>query len=1543
MRKLLSLLIGISALSSSGQPCSSSPSGLEMLSYGATTITLDWSSAAGNFQIRYTAQGTALPASPQISSSSSSATITGLSPNTEYLIQVRDSCGSSSFSNWSDTLQLQTACSVVSAPFTAAFDGPAWVPASTQSDGAINSCWQRNQSISPSEDIFWTTGPVPNAGNWGAADDHSIGTAGQYALVYRPSFNFFLDTAIFRSPLVDLSSLNVPEISFWYHLFGVGTAKLDVAITRDQGQSYTLLDSLIGPQQNSSRAPWKEKVIDLSAYSNDTVRLRFRAIQTSSSFSGRGIGLDDLSFRETPTCPRPDSLEIVSTDGSSVTLDWVSGGASNWEIRYGSNLTNPSSGTLVSASSRPFSLNGLNPNTSYKLFVRDSCGPGDVSLWVGPLEVRTRCLPVKAPYQQDFEGSNVQTGNFSSLGSIPGCWRRGDQAFLWDALTGSGLNTQSGPAQDHSPGGSNYLATRGNPNLNGTNSPSLATVQSVPVDLDSLSQPRLTFWYFLYGSDIDSLALYLETSSGEQYLWSETSPQQNSPNQAWLEQIIDLSSYLGDTIVFKWKAYRSPQSSNFNLPEIALDDISVTNAPSCPKPQNLQVTSRDTTSLTIDWTSGGANQWQIEYGFPGFSLGNGTRLNVSSKPYTISGLDTNSSYEIYLRDSCGASDLSDWSFSLTTNTKCGVKAAPYLEDFEGGAFQVSLGNDPTISQVSPCWSRSDSANFLWATATTSPTQFTGPDQDHTSGSGKFIYSARDGFSFFSDTLTTITTEKIDLSPLTNPQLRFFEHRFGSNISRLKVAVSTGNGWTDILNRSGANLSASTDPWTEQVASLSAYANDTIRLRFESFRVSSFSRAAIGLDDIEVREAPSCPRPQSLSATAISSNSVQLNWTTGGASQWQIQYRAAGTNNTQILTSSSNPFTLTGLNPATTYYIAVRDSCGPGDLSVYTDSIEVRTNCGTITAPYLETFDGSSWVIMGNPTIDPCWSNMNRFPDFRPNRSFTTSTSTGPNQDAGSSGGGPGGKYIYTEASGSNGSQGSITSPSIYLPSNLIKPYLRYAYHLYGVDITSFEVKVSRNGGNFTNLNSFNGPVQSSNAAPWQYDSLDLSNYRGDTIQIRFINNFSSYRADAAVDNFQIDGIISPCAQPNNLQLTALSPREIRVSWDTNNVGPSSFIRYWPLSQGPSMADTLKNASSPDTLSQLMDDEDYRIEVIDSCTSGFPSAPAIDTISTPLCPAVSAAFSDSLRYLGGTFLPANVNPGDSTFWRLGNGDTSKQRQPAVSYDSAGTYQVTLEVSNSCGNFDSLTQSITVCDTIVPDFTYSVTGDSVVFNASATANASIFRWDLDEGKTGRSRFPIVEYDSLTTKSVTLTAINACGDTARLTQQVEFCGEPKADFTFQTLPPINSGLRLQFDATLSQNATSYQWQFGDGNSATGPNPIHVYSTPGFFYEVTLIVSNECGFQDTLKIKLNQVSLREGSLKDQIDLYPNPAQHQVTLSWSPGTFQIQSLELIDNQGKLVRRIPPEGDGEQRISLAQYASGTYFLRITTKDSASTLPLVIRR
>jgi hypothetical protein len=69
----------------------------------------------------------------------------------------------------------------------------------------------------------------------------------------------------------------------------------------------------------------------------------------------------------------------------------------------------------VSSSSQAFTVTGLAANTLYEAYVRSICG-ADTSLWYGPYEFRTACLPTAAFYE-DFE--SYATGPI-----VPTCWNR---------------------------------------------------------------------------------------------------------------------------------------------------------------------------------------------------------------------------------------------------------------------------------------------------------------------------------------------------------------------------------------------------------------------------------------------------------------------------------------------------------------------------------------------------------------------------------------------------------------------------------------------------------------------------------------------------------------------------------------------------------------------------------------------------------------------------------------------------------------------------------------------------------------------------------------------------------------------------------------------------------------------------------------------------------------------------------------------------------------------------------------------------------------
>ena len=111
--------------------------------------------------------------------------------------------------------------------------------------------------------------------------------------------------------------------------------------------------------------------------------------------------------------------------------------------------------------------------------------------------------------------------------------------------------------------------------------------------------------------------------------------------------------------------------------DIAVDDLSIVEAPTCPDPSALSATPTSTTEIELNWTTGGATAWQVEYGQSGFVQGNGTIVNALTNPYTVAGLTSGVTYDFYVRDSCSATEFSDWIGPVTATTLSCVGGCTY--------------------------------------------------------------------------------------------------------------------------------------------------------------------------------------------------------------------------------------------------------------------------------------------------------------------------------------------------------------------------------------------------------------------------------------------------------------------------------------------------------------------------------------------------------------------------------------------------------------------------------------------------------------------------------------------------------------------------------------------------------------------------------------------------------------------------------------------------------------------------------------------------
>ncbi len=91
--------------------------------------------------------------------------------------------------------------------------------------------------------------------------------------------------------------------------------------------------------------------------------------------------------------------------------------------------------------------------------------------------------------------------------------------------------------------------------------------------------------------------------------------------------------------------------------------------PTCPKPFALTLDAVTTNSATISWTSSGA-LFDIEWGEEGFFQSGVPTTSGVPNPTTISGLDSSTTYEFYVRQDCGVDGASNWAGPFKFTTEC---------------------------------------------------------------------------------------------------------------------------------------------------------------------------------------------------------------------------------------------------------------------------------------------------------------------------------------------------------------------------------------------------------------------------------------------------------------------------------------------------------------------------------------------------------------------------------------------------------------------------------------------------------------------------------------------------------------------------------------------------------------------------------------------------------------------------------------------------------------------------------------------------------
>ena len=226
------------------------------------------------------------------------------------------------------------------------------------------------------------------------------------------------------------------------------------------------------------------------------------------------------------------------------------------------------------------------------------------------------------------------------------------------------------------------------------------------------------------------------------------------------------------------------------------------------------------------------------------------------------------------------------------------------------------------------------------------------------------------------------------------------------------------------------------------------------------------------------------------------------------------------------------------------------------------------------------------------------------------------------------------------------------------------------------------------------------------------------------------------------------------------------------------------------------------------------------------------------------------------------LSANGQAGATYSW-TGPGNFSSNQQnptrPNCTMAMAGTYTCTISLG---GQTNSATTDVVIYPMPTANFNFTsvCVGNATQFTSTSTTNPSgqpinSYQWNFGDGQTGQGQTVTHTYQNAGTYQVTLTVSTGGHCESQKTQSVPVYDLPTCNFTFTT---VCQGTPTQFTSTASSAPgnpiTSYQWNFGDGQTGQGQTVSHTYAQAGT-YQVTHTVqtSGSCSGQKIQSVPVN------------------------------------------------------------------------------------------
>lgn len=240
---------------------------------------------------------------------------------------------------------------------------------------------------------------------------------------------------------------------------------------------------------------------------------------------------------------------------------------------------------------------------------------------------------------------------------------------------------------------------------------------------------------------------------------------------------------------------------------------------------------------------------------------------------------------------------------------------------------------------------------------------------------------------------------------------------------------------------------------------------------------------------------------------------------------------------------------------------------------------------------------------------------------------------------------------------------------------------------------------------------------------------------------------------------------------------------------------------------------------------------------------------------------------------------------SRVWSFGDQTSTPESDPEHTYDTPGTYVVSLTVTGPGGS-DSSGQTITVnpqAEESQADISVSRNEGAiplrVQFHPELAGQADGFLWDFGDGSTSYDKEPVHVYEIPGQYSVKLTISGSQG-VSTIEKENYITARDQAYPPNVTISADHTNgpapFMVSFTAGSDEPVDTFEWTFGDGETGSGQEISHIYAQPGI-YDVAVVATGPGGSGTNRSAEL--ISVHKPVLPLGVSIGATPASGSVPL----------------------------------------------------------------